>query len=228
MKTQTTKGIVLNRINYGEADRILTIITPDYGKIRAIAKGVRKEKSKLAGGIELFTITNLSYIPGRRDISTLVSTRLATNFGNIVKDLSRTQFGYTVLKTIDKITEDECEEEYFVLAGETLSALNDTGADILLTEAWFYLQLLRLMGHTPNLSTDTKDVKLLSGQTYRFDYDAMAFYAHPEGEYHDRHIKLLRLLGNNGLGKIANIKGVSSQVPPCLTLLKPIVRTWAV
>ena len=48
-----TLAYVLRRTNYGEADRILNIITPN-GKISAIAKGARKEKSKLAGGIEMF------------------------------------------------------------------------------------------------------------------------------------------------------------------------------
>ena len=48
-----TLGFVLRRTNYGEADRILNLITPQ-GKISAIAKGVRKPKSKLAGGVEMF------------------------------------------------------------------------------------------------------------------------------------------------------------------------------
>ena len=54
-----TLGYVLRRTNYGEADRILNIITPE-GKISAIAKGVRKEKSKLAGGIEMFSRIDLN------------------------------------------------------------------------------------------------------------------------------------------------------------------------
>ena len=54
-----TKGIILKRTNYGEADRILNIITPQ-GKIAAIAKSARKERSKLAGGIEMFSLTDLT------------------------------------------------------------------------------------------------------------------------------------------------------------------------
>jgi DNA repair protein RecO (recombination protein O) len=57
MKTIVTKGIVLTRTDYGEADRILHFLTPDQGKIAGIAKGVRKSKSKLAGGIELFSVS---------------------------------------------------------------------------------------------------------------------------------------------------------------------------
>lgn len=48
-----TRAIVLRRTNYGETDRILNLLTPE-GKKSVLAKGVRREKSKLAGGIELF------------------------------------------------------------------------------------------------------------------------------------------------------------------------------
>jgi len=58
MKITKTKAIVLRRTNYGEADRIIQFITP-VGKISAIAKGVRREKSRLAGGIELFQFVRL-------------------------------------------------------------------------------------------------------------------------------------------------------------------------
>lgn len=53
MKTYRTQAVVLRRTNYGEADRILQLLTPD-GRRSVMARGVRKEKSKLAGGVELF------------------------------------------------------------------------------------------------------------------------------------------------------------------------------
>ncbi|MDO8591465.1 MAG: DNA repair protein RecO, partial [bacterium] len=71
MNRYVTQGIVLSRTDFGEADRILTFLTNDHGKVRAIAKGVRKSKSKLAGGIELFSISDLTLIIGRGEINTL-------------------------------------------------------------------------------------------------------------------------------------------------------------
>ena len=59
MNRISTRSIILTRINYAEADRIITFLTPSNGKVRAIAKGVRKAKSKLAGGIELFSISDI-------------------------------------------------------------------------------------------------------------------------------------------------------------------------
>ncbi|MEJ0073760.1 MAG: DNA repair protein RecO [Candidatus Saccharibacteria bacterium] len=86
---QVTTGIVLTRVDYGEADRIITLITPDQGKLRLMAKGVRRIKSKLAGGIELFSVSNITFIRGRGDIGTLVSSRVLTHYGRIVSDLDR-------------------------------------------------------------------------------------------------------------------------------------------
>src|SRR6476620_6614066 len=107
MNQLKTTGIILQRTAYGESDRIITFLTPDQGKVRAIAKGVRKQKSKMAGGLELFSISELQYIKGRGDISTLTSTRLQKHFGTIVHDLNRTNMGYEILRTIHKVTEDE-------------------------------------------------------------------------------------------------------------------------
>ena len=59
MSVERTQAIVLRRTNYGEADRILKVITPQ-GQRSIMAKGVRREKSKLAGGIELFAISDMT------------------------------------------------------------------------------------------------------------------------------------------------------------------------
>ena len=103
MRRYITQGIVLTRTDYAEADRILSFLTSDHGKVRAIAKGVRKERSKMAGGVELFCVNELSFIKGRGEISTLVSSRLIKYFETIVKDINRTMYGYSFLKLLNKI-----------------------------------------------------------------------------------------------------------------------------
>ena len=60
-----TQAIVLRRTDFGEADRIINFLTPDRGKISGLARGVRKQKSKLAGGIELFSVSDITYLVGR-------------------------------------------------------------------------------------------------------------------------------------------------------------------
>ncbi|HEX2615498.1 MAG TPA: DNA repair protein RecO, partial [Nitrososphaera sp.] len=61
MRRFRSDALVISRTNFGEADRILTFLTPNHGKVRGIAKGVRKPKSKLAGGIELFSVCDLLF-----------------------------------------------------------------------------------------------------------------------------------------------------------------------
>ena len=90
MKQLSTRAIILKRISFGEADRILTVITPDYGKVSLLAKGVRRSKSKLAGGLELFSVSSITYIDGRSELKTVVSTQLLKHFGGVVKDIKTT------------------------------------------------------------------------------------------------------------------------------------------
>ena len=82
-QTIRTKAIVLRRTNYGEADRIIQIITPDSGRLSVMARGVRREKSRLAGGIELFAVCDLVLTRGTKstsDLWTLTGARLGTFF----------------------------------------------------------------------------------------------------------------------------------------------------
>jgi len=175
MRQLLSEGIILARTDYGEADRILTILTPDHGKLRLLAKGVRRVKSKLAGGIELFSISDIMFIPGRGEIGTLVSTRLSKYYAHIVQDLDRTMLGYDLIKQLNKGTEDHPEPEYFNLLAQAFEALDDAGVPLPVIRLWFTVQLIRLAGHTPNLQTDTAGAKLASDKAYHFDYGAMAF-----------------------------------------------------
>ena len=193
MKQNATVGIVLARTNYGEADRIITVLTQDNGKIRLIAKGVRKIRSKLAGGIELFSVNDIIYLPGKGDLGTLVSSRLRTNYGDIVKHIDRTMYTYDVLKLIHKITEDSPEPEYFLLLQHMLDALNTSSITIDSIRVWFHMQLLKLGGHSPNLSTDSEGNALDADETYMFSFDDMCFMQHSSGPFGKNHITYLRL-----------------------------------
>src|SRR4029077_8619530 len=152
MNYLTTDAIILKRTDYGEADRILTVLAPDYGKIRLIAKGVRKVNSKLSGGIELFSVSTITCVRGRSDLSTLISTRLLKHYVHIVQDLTKVQLGYELIKLLDKATEDELENEsaYFKLINQAFQLLDIEDFDINLVRAWYYAQLLKLNGHSPN------------------------------------------------------------------------------
>jgi DNA repair protein RecO (recombination protein O) len=195
MKQVRTRGIILTRVNYGEADRIITFLTPDQGKVTAIAKAVRKAKSKLAGGIELFSVSDIGYIVGKSEINTLISTRLIKYYANIVKDTERTAIGYDVIKITNKATEDNPEAGYFDLIEEIFKALDDETVQPAVVRLWYDMHLLKLSGHGPNLTTDNKGQKLSPDSKYDFHIDQMGF-VRPEGRqgsFNADQIKFLRL-----------------------------------
>lgn len=229
MRQFRTRGIILARTNYGEADRIITFLTPDHGKIKAIAKGVRKSQSKLAGGIELFSVSDLSIIPGRKDISTIVSTRLIKHYGDIVKDLERTNTGYNLIKRLNKATEEVPEADYFYLLESAFGALNDHKIDLGLINIWFNMQLLRLAGHTPNLRSDTGGKALAPDKKYVFDFERMRFEPYKEGRFGADHIKFLRLgfspNSAHTLNRIRNLKTMTAELQPIVeSMLQTYIR----
>jgi DNA repair protein RecO (recombination protein O) len=218
---QVTEAIVLSRTAYGEADRIITLLTPEAGKLRLMAKGVRRVKSKLAGGIELFSVTNLTYIKGRGDIGTLVSARLVTHYGRIIQDIDRTMLGYELIKQLNRATEDEPESDYYHLLVEAFAALDDATIYVELIRLWFSAQLLRLSGHTPNLQTELDGTKLSADQTYEFSFDDGAFMSRPNAPYGADSIKFLRLLfSGNQPQTLAKVGGMR----PLTDTLRPLVQ----
>lgn len=225
MKQLVSSAIILKRTDFGEADRILTLLTPRHGKLSLMAKGVRRVKSKLAGGIELFSVSDITYIKGRGEVGTLVSARLSKHYDQIVGDLERTMLGYDLIKLLNKLTEDEPEEEYFDLLQTSFEALNDRDIPLGVIRMWFDAQLLRLNGHTPNLSTDTTGAKLSTTTNYTFDLDRMTFVPFEGGvqTFSASHIKVLRLLfdGNNPK-VISQIQGIRTLLSVCEQLLHSI------
>jgi len=215
-----TKAIVLRRTNYGEADRVLQLLTPDYGKLSAIAKGVRREKSKLAGGIELFAICDVTIISGKREIGTLTSARLDTFFAQIMKDYQRMQFAYEVIKQVGKATDGINEPAFYHLLEVSYRSLDNIEIDLRIIETWFWLQLAILLGVGLNLSIDANGNKLVAGERYEFDISESALYQKQTGRFTTDHIKLLRVLSAHSPHVAAQVQGLNDLIPDCLWLAR--------
>jgi DNA repair protein RecO len=225
VNTLVTRGIVLARTDFGEADRIVTMLTPDRGKLRLMARGVRKPLSKLAGGIELFSTSDLTYLEGKGEIGTLISIRLLKHYGHIVRDLDRVQLGYELIKTLNRATEDHPEPTYYELLEQAFESLDDDAINLELIRIWFDCRLLHLAGHAPNLTTDTSGRKLSSDQTYNFDFDAMAFTPHASGKFSSSHIKFLRLLSAQHKPQtLQKIDGLPGLIQACRPLLQAMAQ----
>ncbi len=228
MRQLITQAIVLNRTDYGEADRILTLLTPGYGKLSLLAKGVRRVKSKLAGGIELFSVSDITFIKGRGEVGTLVSTRLSQHYGNIVRDLERTTLGYELIKRLNRVTEDETEAAYFYLLHETFEALDNKNILLNTVRFWFAAQLLRISGHTPNLQTDVQGNKLEANTLYEFSFDHMACARSPDnGHFDATHIKFLRLaFAGNRAEVLAHVQGSDRLTAAVTPLANTMISTF--
>lgn len=144
------EAIVLRRMNLGEADRLLTLYTPEWGKIRVLAKGVRKPTSRKAGHLELFTHSRLLMARGRSlDIVTQAET--ITPFLPLRKDLIRTSYAYYVAELVDRFLEEgEESPALFRLLLETLGHLSEA-EDPRLVVRYFELHLLEQVGYRPEL-----------------------------------------------------------------------------
>lgn len=220
------RAIILVRTDFGEADRILTVLTPDQGKLRLMAKGVRRAKSKLAGGIELFSVSEITYIQGHGEISTLVSTRLEKHYSKIVNDINRTMAGYEIIKQLGRNTEDNPEAEYFELLQTAFAMLDQAEISVDLIMNWFWAQLIKLAGHIPNLRTDAAGADFESGLNYTFDFDAMAFVPANDAAFGGNHIKILRLLFSDTSPQvIQKVQGVSQLIKEVTPLINSLKQT---
>ncbi len=227
MNQLVTEAIILARTDYGEADRIITLLTPELGKIRLMAKGVRRVKSKLAGGIELFSVSIITYVKGKSDLGTLVSTRLVTHYGTIVTDLDRTMAGYDLIKQLHRVTEDEPEREYFTVLRSAFEALDDRTVSTEIIRFWFAAQLLHLSGHAPNLETDIDGRRLASDHTYAFSFDDMCFQIDDRGRFRPTHIKYLRLSFASHPAKVmAQVQGSSQLTSELAPLMYSMLQTY--
>jgi DNA repair protein RecO (recombination protein O) len=219
MKTTRTRAIVLRRTNYGEADRILQLLTPD-GKKSVMAKGVRREKSRLAGGIELFALTDVVIGEGRGELGILTSARLVQFYRHIMEDYDRMQFAYAVIKWITKASEMVDEPEWYDVLAEVLMGLDVSSIELGLVETWFYLHYASLLGHELSLYHDTNGDTLEADQKYRYDEADQGVRPTPNGELTSEHIKLLRLIATRPLKTLAQIGGISDILPECLMVAR--------
>jgi DNA repair protein RecO (recombination protein O) len=145
-----TEGIVLRGLDLGEADRILTLYTPDRGQLRVVAKGIRKTKSRKAGHLDLFTRSSLFVARGRQlDIVTQAET--IESFRPIREDLLRSSYCHYAAELLLGFTAENLSNyPAYVLAVTAFRRLA-TAPDLELVARAFELQLLGITGFRPQL-----------------------------------------------------------------------------
>ncbi len=107
MRSFKTEGIIIKRKNFGEADRFLTVLTPRYGKIKILAKGVRKISSRRSSHIELLNLSYLSVHESKLPILTEVEA--INHFEGLKNDLDKAAYAFYVCELIDGLLAEHQE-----------------------------------------------------------------------------------------------------------------------
>ncbi len=215
-----TKAIVLRRTNYGETDRILNILTPE-GKYAVLAKGARKEKSRLAGGIEMFCLSEITFHEGRGSLATLTSAKMIDYYQNLLTDFARLELASHFLKSINKASEQVDSPDFFDILSQSLLALN-ANYDYRLVESWFLFNLAKASGSPANLHFDATGQKLIEDQTYVWDGIESSLAPSDQGNITADHIKLMRLLHVANLSVATRVKNHDSLLDDILHIAKNI------
>jgi DNA repair protein RecO (recombination protein O) len=146
------QGVVLSRIKLGEADKIVTILTQGSGKVRAVAKGIRRTKSKFGARLEPFTHVSLMFYRGRGALDTIAQAEIIASFRPLRDDLALLTAGEAMLEATDKVSEEhERNVRLFMLLLGGLRALETRPADPSAVAESFLLKLLSLSGFHPSL-----------------------------------------------------------------------------
>lgn len=215
VNSKRTQAIVLRRTNYGEADRILQLLTPE-GRRSVLARGVRREKSRLAGGIELFAVSDVVVAKGKGELGILTSARLIQFYRHILEDYDTLQFAYEAVKQVARASEAVDEPEWFEVLHEVLEALDNQAVPRQLVETWFYLRYADLLGHALNLRHDVSGQPLSADKRYVYDVGEQGLRESSAGEINEAHIKLLRLASSKPITTLAQIGGLQSILHTCL------------
>jgi DNA repair protein RecO (recombination protein O) len=150
--TYVDEGIVLRRVDYGEADRVLTVLTRHHGKLGVLARGVRKSGSRLAAHTDLFTHSTLQLARGRGELEVLTEARrlgATTSLG----DARRSACAALCAELADLALEPghPLEEGLFDLVAEALTACADPARDPRAAVIWFARRMIDRLGYAPEL-----------------------------------------------------------------------------
>ena len=155
LRVYTTEGIVLRRDDYGEADRLVTLLTPGHGKLRALAKGARRLTSRKAGHIELFARAHLLLARGRT-FDLITQAELIEPHRALREDVLRSAMAHYLCDLADWFAPQGSEAaDLYALLVEGLVLLC-RATDPRLAARAFELRLLTLEGYGPALSRCTR------------------------------------------------------------------------
>lgn len=149
MTTYRDRAIVLGSHKFGEADRVIVLLTERHGKVRAVAKGIRKTKSSIGARLEPMSHVDISLRSGRQ-LDTVDQVKLIDTFSRVRSDFDGLRQGLSMVEAVNKVTPDrEPVQHLYELLFRALTALNERPSPLML--AAFFWRLLSVEGHQPQL-----------------------------------------------------------------------------
>lgn len=151
MATIKLKGVVLSESNMGDFDKMVTILTPNLGKISCVAKGARRPRSLLLAGTQLFCFAEYIMYKGTNTYH-INSSETIEMFYNLRTDLDKLKYAIHINKILQDVTEEN-ENCYNILQLylNTLYIISETDKNLDLVISIFKLKLLCILGFTPRI-----------------------------------------------------------------------------
>ncbi|MDJ0496598.1 MAG: DNA repair protein RecO [Acidimicrobiia bacterium] len=150
MAIRHDQGIVLRSFPFGEADRVVVLLSPNHGKLRTVAKGIRKTKSRFGGRLEPFSHVDLVLYEGR-NLDTITQVAMIEPFHDLRSDLDRVVMAGVMVEVADAVAqENESSVRLFLLLQRGLRALEAGPAHADLLTA-FLLKAAETIGVAPAL-----------------------------------------------------------------------------
>ncbi len=212
-RTYRAEGIVLRGRDFGEADRILTLFTPEHGKVRAVAKGVRRANSKKSGHVEPFCRCAMLLSQGR-DLDLIEQAETLDAFPEMRSSLERLGAAFYLAELVDTFTEEGGESRALYQALVSTFVALEHGADVDISCRWFEVYLLTINGSAPSWSACVGCGAAITPDTaYVYSVDRGGLLC-PECAHLDAAaravnpaaVKLLRLLAREPLSRLVRLR----------------------
>ncbi len=205
MKQIEAEGYILSRYKVNEADSIYSFFSKEYGKIRFIAKGIRKAEAKLSGQMQPFARIKIRLVYGR-NLNILVGAQIMQHFDLLSASLEAVAVGYRICEMLSRcLAEDQPSPAIFTLLEESCEALLHE-QEPQLVNLYFSVRLLHFMGSQPNF----EDIK--PAVQYYLDYDTGNITGlRPSSHYGivpEKVIKLWRIVLADNITKLQKIQNV--------------------
>jgi len=228
-------GIVLSKYNIGEADRIYTIYTLEKGKIKALAKGVRKSQARLAGNLENFSLVDLAIAKGK-GTGKITGSIVENNFRNLRNNLEALGNIFEAAKILDKLTDlEEKDADIFNLLKVYLETADEASLEkeekIALITQGFILKLLDCLGYKIEADTCVKCSSALPKDGNYFSAEkggiVCAICSKEAGNkigVSDNTIKIIRIFFQNKLKSLLKLKVTQKEVDSLKTIINDFIR----